>query len=147
MEQSGEFQLTYWIDLFTGTTWKQFRDVGARISGFSERMRKVCSKVRPGDTLLCYVTGVMRWVGALQVIGVSQNRDRIWKDAEYPVRFEVEPLVLLDPVSGIPMQELEGRVGFYRGKKDAGKFQGFVRMSPNRFRNEQDGRQIILNPA
>lgn len=134
--------MNYWIDLFTGTTWQEFRDAGAKISGFRERMRNTCSKVRPGDILLCYLTGVMRWVGVLRVIGVSQNRDRIWKDTEFPVRFEVEPLVLVDPEYGVPMQQLEGRVEFYKVKKDAGKFKAFVRRSPNRFGNEQDGRLI-----
>jgi hypothetical protein len=81
----------------------------------------------------------MRWVGALEVVGPSQDRSRIWKDEEFPVRFEVRPLVVLEPEHGVPMQELQGRVDFFRGPQDAGKFKGFVRMSPNRFRRPEDG--------
>lgn len=135
--------MTYWIDLFTGTTWEEFRKAGARISGFSSRMGRVAERIEPNDILLCYLTGVMRWVGALEVITRSSDRSRIWKQAEFPVRFEVRPLVLLTPEHGIPMQELQGKVDFFQGLKDAGRFKGFVRMSPNRFRRAEDGALII----
>jgi hypothetical protein len=26
----------YWLDLFTGTTWKEFLDAGGEVSGFRE---------------------------------------------------------------------------------------------------------------
>lgn len=135
--------MNYWIDLFTGATWDEFRKAGATVSGFSARMRGVASKVKPGDILLCYLTGVMRWVGALQVVGPSQDRTPIWKDSEFPVRFEVRALIMLDAEFGVPMQELEGKVEFFRGRQDSGKFRGFVRMSPNRFRKPEDGELIL----
>ena len=135
--------MNYWIDLFTGTTWDEFRKAGARVGGFSARMRGVASKVKPGDILLCYMTGVMRWVGALEVVGPSQDRSRIWKDGEFPVRFEVRALIMLEAEFGVPMQELEGKVDFFRGPREAGKFKGFVRMSPNRFRKPEDGELIL----
>jgi hypothetical protein len=65
--------MNYWLDLFTGTTWKQFRDAGATTSGFTERMRGNVGKIQKGDIFLCYVTGVMRWVGALRVVGQAKT--------------------------------------------------------------------------
>jgi hypothetical protein len=59
--------MNYWLDLFSGTTWKEFKQAGASVSGFRHRMRKAASKVQPGDIMLCYLTGVMRWVGALDM--------------------------------------------------------------------------------
>ena len=59
--------LNYWLELFTGTTWAEFRNAGANITGFRERMRPRASQVKKGDVLLCYLTGVMRRVGALEV--------------------------------------------------------------------------------
>jgi hypothetical protein len=135
--------MTYWIDLFTGTTWDEFRKAGGRISGFRARMRGIGRKVNPGDIFLCYLTGVMRWVGALEVIKPSADPSRIWKDQEFPVRFEVRPLVVLEPEHGVPMQELQGRVDFFKGPQHAGKFKGFVRMSPNRFQRSEDGDLIL----
>lgn len=131
--------MNYWLDLFTGTTWDEFRKDGATISGFSERMRRAHETVKPGDILLCYLTGVMRWVGALQVIKPSTDQRKIWTDFDFPIRFEVMPLILLKAENGIPMEKLEGSVEFYQGPEDRGKYKGFVRMSPNRFRRTEDG--------
>jgi hypothetical protein len=135
--------MNYWLDLFTGTTWKEFRDAGATTSGFSERMRNQVAKFEEGDILLCYVTGVMRWVGALKFIGKSENQAPIWKDAAYPIRLQVEPLIVLDPEYGVPMSLLEGSVAFYKGAEDRGRFKAFVRMSPNRFAEARDGELIM----
>jgi hypothetical protein len=54
--------MNYWLDLFTGTTWSEFQKFGATISGFSNRKRNIVQKIQPRDILLCYLTGVMRWV-------------------------------------------------------------------------------------
>lgn len=135
--------MKYWLDLFTGTTWEEFRNSGSNVSGFSDRMRRNVERISAADVLLCYLTGVMRWVGALEVTGPSQDKKRIWKDAEFPARVAVKPLVLLSPENGVPMAELEGKVSFYRGSQDRGKFNGFVRMSPNLFRTQADGDMIL----
>lgn len=135
--------MNYWIDLFTGTTWKEFREAGAKVSGFRERQRTRAQQVRPGDILLCYLTGVMHWVGALEVIGPSRDSSPIWKDIDFPVRLDVRTIVALDPEHGVPMDELEGRVDFFAGPSDRGKFKGFVRGSPNRFKRPEDGAFIL----
>ena len=135
--------MNYWLDLFTGTTWEEFIEDGAKVSGFRHRMRKTVSKIPPGDILLCYVTGVMRWIGALEVLGLSDDRRRIWKREEFPARFEVRPIIMLEPENSVPMEDLEGRVSFYRGPQDRGKFKGFVRRSPNLFENPENGALIL----
>jgi hypothetical protein len=121
--------MTYWLDLFTGQTWQEFRDYGASVSGFRKRMHNAVERIKPGDILLCYLTGVMRWVGALKVHGRSQNRETIWQFDEFPERLSVEPLVLLPPEHGVPMEELEAKVDFYRSPADRPGFNGFLRMS------------------
>jgi len=135
--------MSYWLDLFTGTTWDEFRQAGAKVSGFRHRMRNTVAKVKPGDILLCYMTGVMRWIGALEVVGLSDDDRDIWSVAKFPARLAVKPLVMLEPKNGIPMNELEGHVEFYEGPGDRGKFKGFIRRSPNQFQVEKDGDFII----
>jgi hypothetical protein len=135
--------MNYWLDLFTGITWREFREAGANVSGFRPRQVKTARKMQPGDVFLCYLTGVMRWVGALEIIGPSNDVREIWKEQDFPVRFAVKPLVMLDPEHGVPMQELEGRVKFYMGAKDRGKFRGFVRSSLNLFQDVNDGKLIL----
>jgi hypothetical protein len=123
--------MNYWLDLFTGTTWREFKEAGADISGFRGRQASIAKRVQPGDIFLCYLTGVMRWVGALEVEGRTTDMRRIWKEEDFPVRFTVKPLIMLEPEHGVPMQELEGRVKFYTDSKDRGKFKGIVRGSLN----------------
>jgi hypothetical protein len=136
--------MNYWLDLFTGTTWDEFRRAGSKISGFSQRRHKIVDEIKAGDVFLCYLTGVMLWVGALEVVGASNDTSPIWKDADFPVRFEVRPLIILEPEQGIPMDELEGRVTFYAGPHDKGKYKGIVRNSPTLFKDRTDG-QLILD--
>lgn len=99
--------------------------------------------IQPGDILLCYLTGVMRWVGALEVLGQSDNKSIIWKDTEFPARVKVKPLVLLSPTTGVPMSDLKGKVRFFQTETDSGKFKGFVRVSPAIFRPKEDGDLIL----
>ena len=134
---------SYWLDLFTGTTWKEFRAAGARITGFRPRMRNSVARIRKGDILLCYLTGAMRWVGALQVVGHSNDRSPIWTESDFPERLEVKPLIVLEPEHGVPMSELAEKAPFYRNAASFKKFKGFLRGSPKRFKNRRNG-EIIL---
>ena len=135
--------MNYWMDLFTGTTWEEFQKAGASVSGFTHRMRKTVQSIQQGDILLCYLTGVMRWIGALEVLGQSDDKSQIWKDAEFPSRVRVKPMVLLAPENGVPMDALKGKVRFFQNDKDRGKFKGFVRGSPAMFRPKEDGDLIL----
>jgi len=49
----------YWLDLFTGTTWEEFKKHGATVSGFRRRRRRLAKDIHPGDYLLCYLTAVL----------------------------------------------------------------------------------------
>ncbi|MGA2075502.1 MAG: hypothetical protein ABSH52_18585 [Terriglobia bacterium] len=135
--------MEYWVDLFTGTTWTEFRKAGSSVSGFRASQKAIAKRIKPGDVFVCYLTGVMRWVGALEVIGPSDDKTPIWKFDDFPVRFAVKPLIMLTPETGTPMDEIEGRVSFFEGPRDRGKFKGFVRNSPRRFRRKEDGDLIL----
>ena len=71
--------MEYWVDLFTGTTWNEFRKAGSSISGFRASQKTIAKRIKPGDILVCYLTGVMRWIGALEVIGPRDDKTAIWK--------------------------------------------------------------------
>lgn len=45
---------SYWLDLFSGTTWKEFLDAGGKVSGFRESRRKTVQKMR-GVTTCCVI--------------------------------------------------------------------------------------------
>ena len=76
---------TYWIDLFTVETWKEFLDHGGDVSGFSENRQATVQRMKPGDYLLCYLTRVSRWVGVLEVTGEPfLDEAPIWSSRGFP---------------------------------------------------------------
>jgi len=115
--------MNYWLDLFTGTTWRQFLEAGGTVSGFRQKQRKLAARLQPGDILLCYLTAVLRRIAALEVLKPT-NDTRPTRTDDFPVRFEVKPLVTLQPEYGVPMPDLEGRVDFHRGLEDRGPNRG-----------------------
>jgi hypothetical protein len=73
---------TYWFDLFTVETWKEFQDRGSDVPGSSEKRCKTVQRMKPGDYLLCYLTRVSRWVGLLEVVGEPYfDEEPIWSAA------------------------------------------------------------------
>jgi len=98
--------MRYWLDLFTGTTWDEFRGSGASVAGFTNRMRRTVQAIQAGDILICYLNGMKRWIGALEATGPSTETKRLWKDAEFPARLAVKPMVMLSPETGVPMEQL-----------------------------------------
>lgn len=135
--------MNYWLDLFTGTTWDEFQKAGAKVSGFSSRRKANVSRMKPGDILLAYMTGVMHWVGALEVVGKSNDKSNIWKDLDFPERVAVKPLIVLQPEYGVPMEQLLGKVDFFASEAMRGKFKGFLRASPSLFAKKEDGELIL----
>ena len=85
----------------------------------------------------------MRWVGALEAVAPTNEKRKIWSEADFPVRFKVRPKVMLDPDFGFPMEKLESKVIFYQGPEQAGGFKGFLRFSPNHFKRTEDGELIL----
>jgi hypothetical protein len=134
--------MNYWLNLFTGTTWNESRKAGGNICGFREGQRKNVERIQPGDRLVCYVTGVMRWVGIIEVIGLSTDQSDIWASDSYPVRLAGRTLVAVEPEYGVPMEQLEGQVDFYESSTDRPTFKMFLRRSPSRFKRPEDGELI-----
>jgi hypothetical protein len=127
--------MNYWLDLFTGTTWEEFQKAGAKVSGFREHNRGRAKGIRPGDVLLCYLTGVKRWVGLLEVTGpLCEDTSPIWAEEIFPIRFPVRPLVMLKPELGVPMDELRGKLSFFAADTPPGRWSGLVRGSPQKYK-------------
>ena len=130
--------MNYWLDLFTVKTLEEFQKAGAKVSGFRERRFHTCEQIQPGDKLLCYVTGISRWVGVLRVTKpVYRSEDRIWDMEVFPIRLGVEPEILLPPEHGIPHQLLLPTL-----HSPARSWSGYLRGSPTRLQKEDA--EVIL---
>ncbi len=101
--------MSYYLDLFTPSTWSGFRDHGGTVSGFTEGMKRRAERIVAGDIFICYLVRLSRWCGALEVEkGPYIDKTPIFSQLsdKFVTRFQVKPLVLLDPADAIPVSEL-----------------------------------------
>jgi predicted RNA-binding protein len=133
----------YWLDLFTAKTWQEFLDAGAKVSGFRERRWKTVQRMKPGDYLLCYLTGVSRFIGVLEVTSDSfKDTTPIWKDEVFPSRVEVKEVVNLKPETAVPILHLKDRLSIFQNLSSPNAWTGHVRGSPARWKTS-DGEAIV----
>ncbi len=133
----------YWLDLFSGTTWQEFLAAGANVSGFRESRWKTVQKIKPGDYLLCYLTGVSRFVGALEVISQPfKDSAPVWSEYNFPCRLQVKVVVALTPETAVPIQELRDELTIFQDLKNPNAWTGRLRGSPQQW-NAADGEAIV----
>jgi hypothetical protein len=133
----------YWLDLFTGTTWKEFLDSGAEVSGFREGRWKTVQRIKPGDYLLCYLTGVSRFIGILEVLSTAFRDDTlIWKDEDFPARLKVRVVVKLTPETAVPVHDLKDSLSVFQNLKSPHAWTGHFRGSPAKWK-PSDGEAVV----
>ena len=133
----------YWLDLFTGKTWQEFLDAGGTISGFRESRWRTVQRMKPGDFLLCYLTGVSRFIGVLEVISVPfKDKTPIWEDDFFPCRVEVKDLVSLTPETAVPVHELKDHLTVFQNLKNPNAWTGHFRGSPVKWK-APDGEAVV----
>ncbi len=133
----------YWLDLFTGTTWQEFLDAGGTVSGFRERRWKTVQQISVGDYLLCYLTGLSRFIGVLEVVSKPfKDTSPIWKDEDFPCRLNVKVLYKLSPETAVPVHDLRDRLSFFQDMESTIGWTGHFRGSPAKWK-VQDGESIV----
>lgn len=134
----------YWLDLFTGTTWKEFIEAGGSVSGFPESRWNLVQQVRVGDYLLCYLTGISRFIGILEVVKApyKDNTKLIWRDAVFPCRLGVKAVETLTPETAVPILDLKDRLSIFDPDKNPTSWTGYVRAAPARWK-DADGEIIV----
>jgi hypothetical protein len=133
----------YWLDLFSGKTWQEFQKAGAEISGFRENRWSILKKIKKGDYFLCYLTGVSRLIGVLEVISDPyKDSTPIWSDDSFPCRLKVKVVVGLTPETALPIQELRDELSIFQNLKSPHAWVGLLRGSPTQWKTE-DGEIIV----
>jgi len=133
----------YWLDLFTGKTWEEFLQSRATITGFRKRKHNLAKKIQTGDYFICYLTGISRFVGVLEVKSKCYiDTKPIWEDQVFPVRFDVELIYKLEAATSIPVKSLMDKLPMFQNLKSPHAWTGFFRGSPNKF-NKRDGEIIV----
>lgn len=125
----------HWLDLFTGQTWDEFLNSGATVSGFRESRKRMAAKIHPGDHLICYLTGISRFIGLLEVNSEWYHDTKpIWTNETFPVRFDVKLALRLAPNTAVPVLNLRDRLSIFSNIRPGQQWSGFFRGSPTEFK-------------
>ncbi|MFA4818644.1 MAG: DUF262 domain-containing protein [Patescibacteria group bacterium] len=129
----------YWLDLFTPETWEEAKKNNFKLSGFRENRWHLTQQIKPGDFLVCYITGEMRFSGILKVISKPyfshEASKKVWRGGPFPCLMDIEPVITLDLLHSVPADRIVSELTI------AKKWGGIRRGSPNRL-NEEDGNTI-----
>lgn len=121
----------YWLSLFTGTTWQEFLGFDDKVIGFRQTRWKTAQKIEIGDYFLCYLTGVSRFIGLVEVTSTAfQDDTPLWQDEIFPVRFRCRIILALTPETAIPVQSLRDRLSMFQNLKSPQAWTGSFRGSP-----------------
>jgi hypothetical protein len=93
----------YWIIVGSTDNFARTRELGFSMQGIKSRHRKKAEKMKPGDKIVWYLTGVKAFGGVATITSeYFESHDRIWqsgdpkKEAEdYPFRVNIEPEIVL----------------------------------------------------
>jgi hypothetical protein len=134
----------YWLALYTGTTWQEFLVAGAQTTGFREGRWSTVQKIKLGDYLICYVSGISRWIGILEVVSEPfRDNTRIWNDDVYPCRVRVKLLVGLTPETAVPIVELRDQLSIFANVSSPNTWTGSLRGSPRIWKTSDA--EVVVN--
>lgn len=134
--------MNYWVVIFTGTTWQEFEKAGSHTVGFREKRWKHIENIQPKDYLLCYLSGVSRFIAVLEVQSEPyRDSKRIWHDDIYPARVKVKPVVYLTPATAVPVTSLK-KLSIFDNLRTPSGWSVRFRGSPQRW-GEEDAKIIV----
>jgi hypothetical protein len=125
----------YFLAVFSPETHAAFSASDRGVMGFRERHWNAAKKVEKGDLLVCYLTGLSRWVGVLRVeSGVYEDATPRFAEREDPfvVRMKVSVLVWLAAEDGVGIRDDEvwSALSFTKAHaKGSSKWTGSLRTS------------------
>jgi len=135
--------MKYWIDLFTWNTWQEFLNAGGQVSGFRETRWRSVQSMKQGDILLCYLTGLSRFVGALEVTGNAfKDKETIWGEDVFPSRVPVQVIISLLPEHAVPVVSLRDDLSYFQNMRSPHSWSGHFRGSPTEEKS-QDAKVIL----
>jgi hypothetical protein len=140
--------MAYFIDLFSPETYEAFKHSSQDISGFRLRHKRMAERIVSGDILICYMTRLSRWVGALEVIDgpfIDSTPIFLPENDPFVVRFRVRPVVWLDVDKAIPIraEKIWNSLSFTKGLEEGSiAWTGKVRGSLVRL-DDEDGKLLF----
>ena len=121
MEAAGS--KTYWMQVFNENTWKVFLRHGANVTGFRDTRWNYIQQIRPGDVLLCYISGLSKWIGLLKATSEPYlDNTRIWEQEAFPCRVDVSVIATLPIDKAISVHEFKRNLSIFKSRSWSAHF-------------------------
>jgi hypothetical protein len=142
-------RMPHYLNLFSPETWQRFRENGGQISGFRERQRPAASRIEAGSLFVCYLTGLSRWCGLLEIeSGPFEDSTPIFADPDpFKIRFRVKSIVALDPKNALPIydEKIWPNLSFTRNEeRGTSRWTGPIRASLGAMDDEDSALLVTL---
>ena len=112
--------LNHWIIVGSADNFGRSRDLGFTLQGIKSRHRKKAERMRAGDKIVYYVTGLKVFAGIATITGpFFESDERIWVSGDpkkagedYPFRVPIAPDVILDEADFVPAEPVARRLTY-----------------------------------
>lgn len=114
--------MAYWIVVGSPENFEIARARGFDMFGFKSTRRRESAEMRPGDKLVFYLTGVMRFGGIAEVTSeVFEDHTPVFKSEkkpgeDYPYRVLTKPVRLLDRDQWLDVKDYAQRLEMTRAR-------------------------------
>jgi predicted RNA-binding protein len=112
--------MTYWIVVGSAENYEIAKERGFDMFGFKSTRRRESADMQPGDKLIFYLTGVMKFGGIANVESeVYEEHTPVFKSEkkpgeDYPYRVKTSPDMLLDESQWLDVKEYATRLEITR---------------------------------
>lgn len=113
--------MTGWLIISSEQNFEITANLGFKQQGLKSRHRKKALEIAPDDIFFYYITGIQKLAGMTRVQSfVEEGSGKVWvnlgKDPneQYPWRFEMEPLIILDKEQWIDMETFSSTLLHFR---------------------------------
>jgi hypothetical protein len=104
----------HWIVVGSVDNFVRTAEHGFTIQGFKSRHRKKAERMKPGDTIVYYLTGRKAFGGIVTVTSpYFESHERIWESGDpkktaedYPFRVAIAPDIVLPVADAIPAEPI-----------------------------------------
>ena len=109
----------YWMLVSSLENFRLSRQHGFTIGGMKSRHRKKAEKVRPGDKVVYYLTGVQKLGGIAEATSeYFEDHSPLWeskkKGEDYPLRFSIKPVLILDEEEFLSAEAMARRMTYVK---------------------------------
>ncbi len=121
----------HWLTTFTECGWGEFLDAGGQVTGFPKNRWEGVREIAPDDYLLCYLTGISRWIAVLEATSLPfMDFAPIWKGESLPCRVRVRPVEWLSPETAVPLLDIRDRLSIFRDPHNPVAWNDYFRRTP-----------------